>query len=212
MKLKTLAIIGSGDLGMQIAHFALSDGHYDEVVFFDDFEQNKIKNGFKIVGNTNDIVNRFKESLFDEILIGIGYKYLSQKKEIYNTLKSNNIPVGKIIHSTCWVDSTAIIEEGNVLYPRCIIDANVHIGVNNLINLGCVFSHDGKIGGHSFYSPSVSIAGFVEIGEMCNLGINSTIIDNIKIVDNVTIGGATTVIKNIDNQGVYVGSPARKVK
>ena len=35
--MKTLAIIGSGDLGQQIAHYAISDGHYEKVVFFDDF-------------------------------------------------------------------------------------------------------------------------------------------------------------------------------
>ena len=35
--MKTLAIIGSGDLGQQIAHYALSDKQYDKVIFFDDF-------------------------------------------------------------------------------------------------------------------------------------------------------------------------------
>ena len=34
---KTLAIIGSGHLGQQIAHYALSDNHYEKVLFFDDF-------------------------------------------------------------------------------------------------------------------------------------------------------------------------------
>ena len=34
---KTLAIIGSGHLGQQIAHYAISDNHYCKVVFFDDF-------------------------------------------------------------------------------------------------------------------------------------------------------------------------------
>ena len=41
MSNKTLAIIGSGDLGQQMAHYAISDNHYEKVVFFDDFTSEK---------------------------------------------------------------------------------------------------------------------------------------------------------------------------
>lgn len=197
---------------MQVAHFALSDSHYNDVVFFDDFESKTEKNGFRIIGSSSAIITAYQSGEFDEILIGIGYKFLPEKRKMYYHLKENNIKLGKIIHSSCWVDETATIEDGCILYPGCIIDANVKIGPNNMINLGCVFSHDGNIGGHSFYSPRVAIAGFVEIGEMCSLGINSTIIDNIKISNNIILGGATTVTKNLTDSGLYVGSPARKVK
>jgi len=35
--MKTLAIIISGELGMQIANFAILNSHYQKVIFFDDF-------------------------------------------------------------------------------------------------------------------------------------------------------------------------------
>ena len=38
---KVLAILGSGHLGQQIAHFAISDNHFEKVVFFDDFNEEK---------------------------------------------------------------------------------------------------------------------------------------------------------------------------
>ena len=53
--MKTLAIIGSGDLGQQLAHYALSDLHYSSVVFFDDFSEEKIVNDIPIIGRTADI-------------------------------------------------------------------------------------------------------------------------------------------------------------
>ena len=34
---KVLAILGAGELGKQVANFALQDGHYDKVVFYDVF-------------------------------------------------------------------------------------------------------------------------------------------------------------------------------
>ena len=103
-----LGILGSGKLGQQIAHYALNDNHYSRVVFIDDFSLENEINGIKIIGKTDQIEYLFHKKLFDELIIGIGYKYLIKRKEIYNQLK-DKIPFGKIIHSTTWVDGTAFI-------------------------------------------------------------------------------------------------------
>jgi sugar O-acyltransferase (sialic acid O-acetyltransferase NeuD family) len=208
---KTLAIIGSGDLGQQIAHYAIQDQHYKKVVFFDDFTNETKVNEFEILGKTTDILGFYEKKLFDEIIIGIGYKYLQKKKEIFDQLKGK-IPFGKVVHSTSWVDASAIICEGVVIYPSCTIDAKCKIDNNTLLNIGCTIAHDTHIGPHCFLSPRVAVAGFVHVEERCILGINSTIIDNIHIVSNTQIGGGTVVIKNIDSAGLYVGNPSRFIR
>jgi sugar O-acyltransferase (sialic acid O-acetyltransferase NeuD family) len=208
---KILAILGSGYLGQQIAHYAISDNHYKKVVFFDDFSTEKATNGFEILGTSEDITSAFDEKIFDEILIGIGYKHLSARKSFYERF-SNKIPFGKIIHSSSWIDITAKINEGCVIYPCCCIDAHSVIGSNTVLNVSCTIAHDTIIGKHCFLSPRVALAGFINIQDMCILGINSTIIDNITIVSNTQLGGGTVVINNIDNAGLYVGNPHRFVR
>ena len=209
--MKTLAIIGSGHLGQQIAHYAISDKHYTKIVFFDDFTQEKEMNGFTILGNSENIELEFAKQSFDEILIGIGYKHLEKRKEIFERLE-NKIPFGKIIHSSCWVDKTAKVLEGCVIYPNCNIDAYAQIQNNTILNIGCTIAHDTIIGNHCFLSPRVAIAGFVQIEEQCIIGINATIIDNIKIVAKTQIGGGTVVIKNIETKGLYVGNPQKLIR
>jgi len=209
--MKTLAIIGSGDLGQQIAHYALSDNHYDKVVFFDDFTQNTEVNGCKVLGKTNGIETAFKNHEFDELLIGIGYKHLKIRKELFEKW-SPSIPFGKLVHSSCWVDKTTIIEKGCVIYPGCLIDAKTIIKANTILNISCSIAHDTVIGQHCFLSPRVAIAGFVNVEESCVLGINSTIIDNINIVTETQLGGATVVIQSIEKSGLYVGNPAKFVR
>jgi UDP-3-O-[3-hydroxymyristoyl] glucosamine N-acyltransferase len=85
------------------------------------------------------------------------------------------------------------------------------IGDNVLINIGCVIAHDTNINSNCFLSPSVNLAGFVNVGEKSILGINCTVIDNIKIHSNTQIGGGGVVIKNINKNGLYVGNPVRFV-
>lgn len=208
---KTLAIIGSGHLGQQIAHYAIEDNHYEKVVFFDDFSKDSYVNGFQILGNTKDIQVSFIDNQFDEILIGIGYKHLDVRKKLFEQF-INKIPFGKIIHSTSWIDITAIIEEGCIIYPSCCIDGNAIVGSNSILNVSCTIAHDTVIGSHCFLSPRVALAGFIKIQEMCIIGINATIIDNIFIVAKTQIGGGTVVTKNIENAGLYVGNPHKFIR
>lgn len=209
--MKTLAIIGSGDLGQQIAYYAISDNHYDKVIFFDDFTEKKSVNGFLIAGNSDSIEKEFLLKSFDELIIGIGYKHLEIRKKMYERF-DGKIPFGKIIHSSSWLDKSSKIGVGGVIYPRCSIDANVIIENDTIINIGCTVAHDTRIGNHCFLSPRVALAGFIDVEEQCVLGINSTIIDNIRIIAKTQIGGGTVVIKSIDKAGLYVGNPHKFIR
>jgi len=203
-----LAIIGAGELGIQIAHHANNCG-YTFVGFFDDFISKK--NNPHIISNTEQVFEIFSKGLFDYLFIGIGYKHLSQRKEKFNTYK-NKIPYATIIDSTAIIDPTAKIGEGVIIYPGCIIDKDSIVQNNVLLNLGVVLSHNSVVGEHTFISPCVAIAGFTTIGECCNIGINTTIIDNITITDRVTLGAGSVVIKNICQEGIYVGNPIKMIR
>lgn len=207
----TVAILGAGDLGRQIAGYAIDDSHYDKVVFFDDFHALEKVDGHQVVGRVKDLLHHYSNGLFKELIIAIGYKHLDKKAAIYREFHGK-IPFGRIVHSSVWASDSATIGEGSVIYPGCIVEAGSFIGPNVLLNIGCSVSHDSSIGAHSFLSPRVAVAGFVDIGESCMLGINSTIIDNLHLVKHTTLGAATVVINHIEKPGLYVGNPARQIK
>jgi len=208
---RILAIIGAGDLGQQIAHYAIHDNHYDDVVFFDDFTTSTEIAGHKVLGKTSDVASFYSHQVFTELLIGIGYKHLDIRKKLFNQFE-NKIPFGTLIHSTCWIDQTATVKPGCVLYPNCSVDAHATINSNSILNINCSISHHSQVGAHCFLSPRVAMAGFVLIEEQVIIGINATIIDNLKICKNTQIGGGTVVIGDILNGGLYVGNPAKFVR
>lgn len=206
-----LAILGAGNLGQQIAHFAITDKHYNKVIFFDDFTSESNILGHSVIGDTNDIEQSYQKGLFNELLIGIGYKHLNKREELYNFF-SDKVPFGNIIHSSCCIDSTAQIGQGTILYPNVCLDANTLIDINTVINISSSIAHDTYIGKHCFLSPNVAIAGFVKVGNKSILGINSTIIDNIELISETQLGGGTVVIKSLTEKGLYVGNPARFIR
>lgn len=210
--MKKLAIIGSGHLGQLIAYHAENCGLYHVVGFFDDFiSADTLVNEKPILGKISEIEACYENTIFDEIIIGVGYKHFEFRAHLF-TVFNKKIPFAVIIHSSCYVDPSCNIGKGVFLLPGCVLDCNVVIGDNVLVNTGCVIAHDSEIEAHTFLSPSVSIAGFVRIGKRCNIGINTTIIDGVTIVDDVQTGGGTVVIKNIENKGLYVGNPLRFVR
>ncbi len=207
-----IAIIGSGDLGRQIAHLIHQDTDDQVIGFFDDFEtKGTIIHGIPILGNRTDVCVAFDNAVFDATVIAIGYKHLHIRKEIFDDLEGK-VQFYTFIHSSCIIDPTARIEKGTILFPGCLIDQNVYIHANSILNIGCTVAHDTIIASHCFLAPRVAIAGVVKVGLCCIIGINATIIDNLEIVSYVQIGAGSVVIKPIVKFGLYVGVPARFVK
>ncbi|GAA3613978.1 acetyltransferase [Flavivirga amylovorans] len=210
--MKKLAIIGAGDLGQQIAYHVAQDNQFEVVGFFDDFAaQGTIVKQIKVLGKLKDVGNYFANKVFDEVIIGIGYKHLAFREDLYNSLK-NTIPFATFIHSSCYVDASCSIGKGVCIFPGTVIDQQVTIKDDVFINVSCTIAHDSTIDRHTFLSPRVAIAGFVNIGKRCSIGVNSTVIDNINIADDVQIGGGTVVIKQIEKSGLYVGNPSRFIR
>ena len=203
---KILGILGAGELGKQLANFAINDNHYERVIFFDDMKKDEL-----IVGTSDDILKAYSENVFHELIIAIGYNFLDKRAFFWEKFK-DKVPFGKIIHTTSWVDQSALIDSGSVIFPNCTLDKNVHLKGNSILNLNCTIAHDTIIESSTFLAPSVSIAGYCVIGSKCFIGINSTLIDNLQITDNVKIGAGSVVTKNIYVSGLYFGNPAKLKK
>jgi sugar O-acyltransferase (sialic acid O-acetyltransferase NeuD family) len=210
--MKKLAIIGSGDLGQLIAYHAHTDNHYVVAGYYDDFATIGEQKGVAtVLGKRADIDAAFENGIFDEIIIAIGYKHFSFRKQVFEDLKGR-IPLGRVIHSNAYVAPSCTIGEGVVILPGCTLDNNVVLSDNVFLNTSATIAHDSTVKAHTFLSPRVAIAGFVIVGECCNIGINCTLIDNITLTDRVQTGGGAVVINNLDIPGLYVGVPAKLIK
>jgi len=210
--MKKLAVIGSGDLGKQIVQLALESNDYIITGFFDDFETNgNLVHGYPILGNTESIQKQFEDGTFDELLIGIGYKHMEIRQQLFERFRQH-IPFGKIVHSSCVIHHSVSIGSGAIVYSGTHIDMGASIGENCLIYNGCIIAHDTQIYPHSVLSPGVKIAGFSRIESLVNLGIGTIISDNVKIVSGTKTGAGAVVVNDIHEAGLYVGIPAKKIK
>jgi len=207
-----LALMGAGHLGQLLAHHAMASG-WQIAGFFDDTMPVGHATALgPVLGGTAQAKQSFDAGQFDAVIVAIGYKHFAFRQRLFDGLVAEGVPIGTIIHPSCFVDSSAQIGQGSVLLPGCTIDAHSTLGPNVLLNTGCIVAHDTAIAAHTFLGPGVSLAGFIQIGERCFLGIGTIVIDGIAIASGTQTGGGTVVTRSIEVPGLYVGSPARFVR
>lgn len=210
--MKRLAIIGAGDLGLQLANLASSTGDYSLSGFFDDTRnRGDIIANAEVLGGLADIRSSFAQGDFDCLVVAIGYRHLTRRQAIH-TEHAGSIPFATLIHPSAIVDPSCRIDEGAVIYPGCVLDMGAAIGANTLLNAGCVVAHHSQIGSGCFLSPVVSIAGFVSVEPGCVLGIGTVVIDNLRIASYCRTGAGAVVTCNLEKPGLYLGVPARFAK
>jgi len=209
--MKRVAFIGSGEMAITIKRYLEEESKYDIVGYIDDLKTiGEIIDGKPIICNSKEAFSFYK-STFDYIVIAIGFEKFEYREQYFN-LFFEKIPFLTYIHPSCVISKSSNIKEGVIMLPGCIVDHDVCIEENVFMHLSCTVSHNTIVKRHTYLSPEVKIAGFSHIGEKCNMGINTTVSDRIKVCDFVRTGACAVVVKDITEPGTYVGVPARKIK
>lgn len=117
------------------------------------------------------------------------------------------------IHPTALLlDSNIEVGEGSFIGAYSILTTNIKIGKHAILNRGNQIGHDVIIGDYFSAMPGSVVSGNVEIGDFVYIGTNSSIKEKLKVCPRVTIGLNSGVVKNINEYGVYGGTPAIKLK
>ena len=203
---KKVVIIGAGGHAKVIADIIEKSG--DEIVgFLDDNKEigTTIINDYKVIGDLN---NRFvmavtKENL--EFIIAIG-----DNKKREETSHSPNLKFYTAIHPSAQIGLDVEIQKGTVVMANACINSSAKIGKHCIINTGAIIEHDNIIEDFVHISPNVALGGTVKIGKSTHVGIGSTIKNNITICENCKIGAGAVVVKDIKEEGTYIGVPVEK--
>jgi UDP-perosamine 4-acetyltransferase len=114
-----------------------------------------------------------------------------------------------LIHSKGVVSPSMTIGVGSVVMAGAVLSADVRVGDNVTIYSGTLIEHDSVIDDHVHMSPGVHLAGGVHIGEGAFIGIGASVIHGIRVGRWATIGAGTVVLKDLPENVVAVGVPAR---
>ena len=118
-----------------------------------------------------------------------------------------------------WVHPTALIMsddveigEGSFIGAYSILTTNIKIGKHAILNRGNHIGHDCKIGSYFSAMPGAIVSGNVTIYDLVYMGSNSSIREKLSVHSLTTIGMNSSVVKDIEYPGTYVGCPSKMIK
>jgi len=117
------------------------------------------------------------------------------------------------IHPTALILSDNVqVGEGSFIGANSILTTNIKLGKHAILNRGNQIGHDSEIGDYFSAMPGAIVSGNVKIYDCVYMGTNSSIKEKLSIHSLSTIGMNSCVVKHIEESGVYVGVPAKKIK
>ena len=129
---------------------------------------------------------------------GTGFGFEMKTKQKIN--HSGNVVIGK---------NTSI--GSNTTIDRAVFDSTSIGEFSNIDNLVQI-AHNVNIGDFAIIAAQVGIAGSSKIGNYVKIGGQAGISGHLVIGDNVTIAGKSGVTKNITNNAIIAGFPAKDIK
>ena len=214
-ELKNIAIYGAGGFGREVAclinHINEVEPTWNLVGFFDDgVEKGKQISHFgPVLGNMQDL-NAWPSKI--NVVIAIGNP--NTVKKLVEKIACANVEFPNLIHpETHYSDKeTFSIGKGNIVQRNCTFSCDVTIGDFNVFNGSVVLGHDVQMGSFNTLMPAVRISGEVTMGDCNFFGVNSIVLQLLKIKNNVRLAAGSVLMTKPKENSLYIGVPAKREK
>lgn len=202
-----IAIIGCGGHARSVADVLMDNDPDTNLVFFD----SAAKRDELIFGRFHVFpIEGFKLDELDAFFVAVGdnrerAKFLEETKEHRDKLIN-------VISRSAYLGFSNCLGIGTLIARNAHVGPESHIGDGCIINTSAVIEHEVRIGDLSHVSVNATVCGRCRIGNNVLIGAGATVKDSVSICNDVIVGAGATVITDIDERGIYVGVPIRKIK
>lgn len=167
--------------------------------------------GYNIFAGDEELPGLVKE--YDYFLITLGQiKSADRRRELFGLLKGLGAKLPIIISPQSYIARSAAIGAGSIVMHKALVNAETHVGDNCIINTAAVIEHGVKIADHCHISTGALVNGNCAIGEGVFIGSNAVLCNDIYVAERTVIGAGAVVAHSVDEPGVYVGNPAKRIR
>lgn len=205
-----MIIVGAKGFAKELLEVLHQLEQTENLVFFDNISTdlpNKLYGKFDILKNEQE-VQKYIANYNNKFCLGIGGP--KNRKILTTQFTLLGLELHSVISNNALIGSfNTTINTGACIMPGTIITNDVIIGKGTLINLNCTIGHDTTIGEYCELCPGVHVSGNVVIGSDSFIGTGAVILPNITIGNGCVIGAGSVVTKDVPDNMVVKGIPAK---
>lgn len=208
-----LVIFGEGGLGHEILDMVqqiqeAGTKSYDEIVFADDTDYKTGYCGHRTMPS-EEVFKRYLPSN-TKFVIAVGEP--SSRAKVIKRIKEKGYNFETLIHPTAYVGLNSKIGEGTIIQRDVFVSCDCNIGENCLLQPSANIGHNTCIEENCVISTNCAISGGVYIGRETYIAVGVSVIQGANIGNNTVIGMGSVVLRDVPDNVVALGNPARPMK
>lgn len=208
--LNEIYIIGAGTYGEVMCELAEMLGY--KVIGFYDEDENKL-NTFVM---SKKVMGKFSEISISEIESNNFIVAIGNNKIRHNIMTKINNSGGRtptLIHPTAIISPSAEIGKGVYIQANACIWTKAKIGDFSIISPNVVIAHHATIGKACLISLLTGVGASSILEDRVFAGMGCTIVPSARrIGKDSVIGAGAVVLKDVEENSVYAGVPAKKLR
>ena len=146
------------------------------------------------------------------IALGVGLPKVNANRNALLARLLQKVGAPAIFAAGSIVSDEVAVGPGSVVFDGAVVATGSKIGLGCIINHNASVDHDCTIGDNVHIGPGATLCGNVRIRDNCLIGAGSTILPDVRIGYGCTVAAGATVTRNTEENAVYAGCPARRLK
>ncbi len=212
--MEKIIIVGCGQHANVVLYNIECQGIYEALGFFEanPSKLNQEHYGLRVLEcyKENDLKALREKYKTNKFIIGFGdMKY---RKKVFEEFVNAGWEAVNIYHPDAVISDYSKIGKGVLIEAGCLITPNPIIGNNVVINTGSQVNHDNIIEDHVYIASGVILSGSVVIKENTLLDDGVIVTLGKTVGKNSIVGAGSVVTKNIEDNIVAYGNPARVIR
>ncbi|MBL7856198.1 MAG: acetyltransferase [Cyclobacteriaceae bacterium] len=206
-----MIIVGAKGFAKELLEVFFQNNEVNNLFFFDNISVDlpeKLFDRFPVLRSIEEVKDIFQRSGDFSFALGVG------SPSIRYALTRYFETVGGVLVSVI-SPQAAIGHFGNTIGPGCSIlggasiTNGVALGKGCLLNPHCSIAHDAELGDFVEMSPGSRVTGSAMVGDFSVLGTNSIVLPKVRIGINVIVGAGAVVTRDVPDNSLVVGVPAK---
>jgi sugar O-acyltransferase (sialic acid O-acetyltransferase NeuD family) len=136
----------------------------------------------------------------------------SIRAKLVSSFEKHQLKQCVLIDPSAKVSQSSNIGLSTYVGVNSIINAQSQIGKGVVINTAAIIEHECEVQDFSHIAPAAVLCGNVSVGKGTFVGANAVVRNNTFICSDVILGAGSVVVKSIEEKGIWVGNPSKKVK
>ena len=209
---KNLVILGAGGHGKVLVDLVQQMPRFRLVGLLDDApEKTGISVlGAPVLGPIRQLESLSRQAHVSAAAFGAGDNLL--RRDWFELAGKAELEAVTLIHPSAVVSGHAGLGTGAVALAGVVVNAGSVIGDNVCLNTGCRIDHDCLLGEHSPVFPGAILTGGIELGPYATVGAGAVVHPYRKIGRNAHVGAGAVVTRDVGDNQVVAGNPARLLR